>query len=124
MVLGGSPCAVRTGRLREGGSDPGESVASISGVVAVGRACSALLRILGVLRRCFVWFGLFIRCVSFPQEQLGVGGGGRCVLVRLRQRARNTQTGRPMNQVVSVAALETLLSVAARSTAARMSAVR
>jgi hypothetical protein len=66
VTLGGSPCAVRTGCLREGGSDPpGESVALVSGAVAVGRACSALLRVLVVLSRCFEWFGLFVRYVSF-----------------------------------------------------------
>lgn len=57
VMLGGSPCAVGTCCLREGGSDLGESVASISGAVAVGRACSALLRVLVVLSRCCEWFG-------------------------------------------------------------------
>ena len=68
VMLGGSPCAVRTGCLREGSSDLGGSVVSISGAVAVGRACSALLRVLVVLSRCCEWFGLSVRYFSFPQD--------------------------------------------------------
>jgi hypothetical protein len=43
VMLGGSSCAVWTGRLREDGSDLGGSVVSTSGAVAVGLGCSALL---------------------------------------------------------------------------------
>jgi len=71
VMFGGSPCAVRTGCLREGSSDLGESVASISGVVAVGRACSAFLRVLVVLSRCCEWFGLSVRYVSFLRDNYG-----------------------------------------------------
>lgn len=66
MVADGS-CAVRTVCLREGGSGLNESVASVSGVVVVGRACSAFLRVLVALSRFFAWFGLSVRCVSFPR---------------------------------------------------------
>ena len=66
-VMLGGPCAVRPGCLWEGGSDLGESMASISGGVAVGRACSALLCVLVVLS--FELFGLPVRYVSFPQEK-------------------------------------------------------
>lgn len=53
VVLGGDPCAARTGCFWEGGSDLGELVASIFRAVAVGCACSALLCVLAVLSRCF-----------------------------------------------------------------------
>lgn len=66
VMLCGGPCAVQAGCLGESGSDTGESVASISSVVAVGRACSAFLRVLVVLSDCCEWFGLFVRYISFP----------------------------------------------------------
>jgi hypothetical protein len=68
VMLGGSSCAVRTGYLREGGTDPGESVASIPGALAVGRACSVFLRVLVALSGCFEWLGLFVRYISFSSS--------------------------------------------------------
>jgi hypothetical protein len=61
-------CSVSTvaARSRVSGSvmlDLGESVASVSGVVAVGCACSALFCVLVVPSRCFEWFGFSVRYV-------------------------------------------------------------
>jgi hypothetical protein len=82
-VMLGGPCGIQTGCLREDGSDPGESVASISGAVAVGRACSALVCVLLALSRCFEWLGLFVRYISFleirfPFAPLGAGDVRSC----------------------------------------------
>jgi hypothetical protein len=63
VMLGVNSCAVRAGCLREGGTDSGESVASISGAVAVGRACLTLFCALVVMSCCFEWFGLSVRYV-------------------------------------------------------------
>ena len=71
LMLGGGACAVRAGCVRGCGSGPGELLASISGAVAVDRACSALLRVLLALGRCFEWFGLFIRCVFLSPGVVG-----------------------------------------------------
>lgn len=71
MLGGGSPCAVRTGCLGEGGSDAGESLVSISGAVAGGRARSAFVRVPAVLSGRFGRFGLFVRCISFPPGHPG-----------------------------------------------------
>lgn len=124
VMLDGGSCGVRTG-FRECGSDRGELVVSVFGAVAVGGECSVLLRVLVVLSRCFEWFGLFVSCVFLSSGTMKVVGVFRCVLTRdLWQRVRNTRTGRPASQLVSVAASEPISSVAARSRAARMSAVR
>jgi len=83
LMLGGGACAVRAGCVRGCGSGPGELLASVSGAVAVDCACSALLRVLLVLGRCFEWFGLFIRCVFLsPGAMRGWSGALRCVLTR------------------------------------------
>jgi hypothetical protein len=105
VMLGGSPWVVRTGCLSERGSDLGESVASISGAVAVGRACSALLCVLAVLSRFFEWFGLFIRYVFLSSGQVccRVGRLSGVSWRGLRQRARNT---RPANQSARIPAWE------------------
>jgi hypothetical protein len=54
---------------------------SISGAVAVGRACSALLRVLVVLSRCFEWFGLSVRYFLLSLGDNEGGWGFRCALV-------------------------------------------
>ena len=77
---------------RQGGSDADELVASISGAVGVGRACSALLRVLVVLSRCFEWPGLFVRFISFLQWATRVVGVFRCVLVRAPPVGADTRT--------------------------------
>lgn len=115
VVLGGGPCAARPGCFREGGSDLDELVVSISGAVAVGRSCSALLC---VLAGCFEGFGLSVRYVSLSSGTTAVWLEG------FRQSARNTRTRQPVNQSARVPAWEPISLVAARSTAARMSVVR
>jgi hypothetical protein len=84
VVLGGGAGAVRVGCVGGCGSGPGELLASISGVVAVGRACSAFLCVLLVLGRCCEWFGLCIRCFFLsPGAMMGWSGAFRRVLTRL-----------------------------------------
>lgn len=93
VVLGGGPCAGRTGCLRGGGSDPDESVTSISGAVAVGRALS----------RCFERFGLV--CLSDIVPFIGATrmlGVFDVSWSNLRQRAPITPIDRLANQSVSV----------------------
>ncbi len=124
VVLGADPSAVRMGCFWEGGSDLGESVMWISGAVAVGRVCLALLCVPGVLSRCFEWFGWPVRYVFLFSGKIVVWLEGFPACLGLRQWARNTRTHQPVNQSARVAAWESISLVAARSTAARMSVVR
>lgn len=48
---------------------------SMSGGVAVGRACSARLWVLVVLSRCFEWFGLSVRYVFLSSGSINGGRG-------------------------------------------------
>jgi hypothetical protein len=86
---------------------------SISDAVAVGRACSALLRVLVVLNRFFEWFGLFVRYFLLPSGD-NEGGWSFDASWPRPPPAGAEYAHRPVgDQLVSVAASEAISSVTA-----------